>query len=182
MVNKTNELTNLLGYLFGDLYRVGHPGDEIIYLNNIRIGNKCTVTRDILHNLTDYETNIKLIDALLEKAVAEDIEYLIKIKELYNDIYNIEIPNINIRDTLKYDIGSFNSEFSRFRTFCDSQNKYDNMISIMKIVERLMVNRDCKLVLDYEFDSECDEDFWKDIETDLKSQIYNEFIGLRFQL
>ena len=182
MVNKTDELIGLLKYLFEDLYRVGHPGDEIISINGIRIGNKCTVARDILYDVSNYETNIRLINALLEKAVTEDIEYLIKIKELYNDIYNIEIPNINIRDTLKYDIGSFNSEFSRFRTFCNSQNKYDNMISIMKIIERLMINRDCKLVLDYEFNSECDDDFWKEIEIDLKSQIYNEFLGLRFQL
>lgn len=181
MVNKTDELINLLEYLFGDLYRIGYPGDKIIFDNNNRIGNKCTVVRDILYNLSDYKTNIKLINILLENAVEEDIEYLIKVKEIYNDIYNVKIPNINIRESLKYEIDSFRSEFSRFRTFCNSQNKYDNMISIMKIVERLS-NRNCNLVLDYEFNSECEDDFWKDIEIDLKTQIYKEFVGLRFQL
>ena len=174
-------LRNKLEYLFTDMYGYGDLGAQEVYAFN-----KCVTAgkiRDTFTNFNEFNRNLKRLNKMIEMGDSRDIELLKEVKQLFLRLhrrgedcntYNIHIP-YKIYNSIMKTI----YEFERYDGFCENQNSFDNMISIIKIHERLSrYNKELKL--NGEFDSE--DKLHLDIVKDLKHQMFRQLESIRFRI
>ncbi len=171
------EIKNILTYLHEDLYWSGPLGAEMVYFHN-----KCVTADKILQTFKQedqFDRNMKRINKMINTAREDDYSILVELKELFEEYYKKINFGIRIPYLIKYNILEVNREFERFKSFCDNQNCYDNMISIIKIFNRLKMNKK-DLKLNGEFNG--DETDFEFFENDIKYQILKDLEGIRFTL
>lgn len=174
-------LNNKLEYLYTDMYGYGDLGAQEVFNYN-----KCVTAGEIKETFTfikSFNRNLKRLNKMIEMDDSRDIELLKEVKQLFlklhergidSNTYNIRIP-YKIYNSIMKTI----YEFERYDGFCENQNSFDNMISIIKIHERLSRYNNA-LKLNGEFDSE--DKLHLDIVKDLKSQMFRQLESIRFRI
>ena len=180
-------LKNKLFYMYDVLYRSGDLGATSVYCYN-----KCVTAREILDNLgypNQIRRNIKRLERMIEINDERDIEIVKEVYDLYLKFYEDmdfvkyeRLYKIPYNITRKIDL--VNREFERYHSFCGNQNPFDNMISLVKIYERMKSTKS-DLVLNAEFDStggEYSNYMFENVERDMKDQVLAELRPMRFKL
>ena len=181
------ELKDKLFYMYDELYRSGDLGATYVYHYN-----KCVTAREILNELGfpgSIRRNLKRLRRMIEIGDERDIEIVKEVYELFIKYYEgidfIRYERIyNIPFDIRNRIDMVNREFERYHNFCGNQNPFDNMISIIKIYERMKTVKS-DLILNAEFDStggEYSKYMFENIEKDMKEQVLSELRPIRFKL
>lgn len=177
MNSTMKELIEVLKYLHEQLYWSGPLGARQVYFYN-----KCVTTGKILESIKDqseYKRNMKRLNKMIELSEIEDHDYLIRARKLYREYYSEINLDIDIPEEIEYIMFEVKRELQRFHSFCDNQNSYDNMISIIKIFNRLKAKKQ-DLKLNGEFSQENTR--FDLIEKDLKYQVCKDLMPIRFLL
>ena len=180
-------LTSKLFYMYDELYRNGSLGATPVYSYN-----KCVTAREILDSLEfpgSIRRNIKRLQKMIDINDERDIELVKEVYELYLKYYeDMDFIKYEMIYKVPYDtknkINMVNREFERYHNFCKNQNPFDNMISLIKIYER-MKSVKSDLILNAEFDStggEYSNYMFENIEKDMKDQVLSELRPMRFKL
>lgn len=179
-------LKSKLFYMYDELYRNGPLGATPVYTYN-----KCVTAREILDSIgypNSIERNIKRLERMIDINDERDIGIVKEVYELFLKYYE-DMDFIKYRETYKipYDIENrinmVNREFDRYHSFCGNQNPFDNMISLIKIYDRMKTVKS-DLILNAEFDStggEYSNYMFENVERDMKSQILSELRPMRFK-
>lgn len=143
-------------------------GMAINFLENNNIGRLSTILNSLFENAHD-EKEIEQINKIKE--------ILLEINPIENKYYDIFLNNRN-----KFLLINFiNNQFRQFYSFCENQNNYDNMISIIKILQRTKQNTGLEIKINYTFLKENHENFY-DIEKYIKKECIKQIQGIRFLL
>lgn len=180
-------LKNKLFYMYDELYRSGSLGATSVYCYN-----KCVTAREILDSLgypNQIRRNIKRLERMIEINDERDIEIVKEVYDLYLKYYeDMDFVKDERLYKIPYDIKKkidlVNREFERYHSFCGNQNPFDNMISLVKIYERMKSTKS-DLTLNAEFDStggEYSNYMYENVERDMKDQVLAELRPMRFKL
>lgn len=181
------ELKSKLFYMYDELYRCGSLGATQVYSYN-----KCVTAREILDTLGHPEQikrNLKRLERMVEINDERDIEIVKQVYELflkyYGDVDFIKYERVyKIPNDTKNKINIMRREFERYHGFCENQNPFDNMISLIKIYKRMEAIKP-DLILNAEFDStggEYSNYMFENVEKDLKEQVLSELRPIRFRI
>lgn len=179
-------LKSKLFYMYDELYRSGSLGATPVYNYN-----KCVTAREILNSLRfpgSIRRNIKRLEEMININDERDIELVKEVYELYLKYYeDMDFIKYERLYKVPYDIQNkinmVNREFERYRSFCSNQNPFDNMISLIKIYERMKMAKS-DLILNAEFDStggEYSNYMYENVERDMKDQVLSELRPMRFK-
>ena len=178
------EIRDILEILRREIYWTGPLGAEFLpptnenkcvscgmainFLENNNIGRLSTILNSLFENAHD-EKEIEQIDRIKE--------ILLEINPIENKYYDVFLNNRN-----KFVLINFiNNQFRSFYSFCDNQNNYDNMISIIKILQRTKQHTGLEIKINYKFLKENHENFY-DIEKYIKEECIKQIQGIRFLL
>ncbi|MBO5478541.1 MAG: hypothetical protein J6J36_08155 [Clostridia bacterium] len=179
-------LKSKLFYMYDELYRSGSLGATPVYSYN-----KCVTAREILGSLGfpgSIRRNIKRLEKMIDINDERDIELVKEVYELYLKYYeDMDFIKYERLYKVPYDIQNkinmVNREFERYHSFCSNQNPFDNMISLIKIYERMKMAKS-DLILNAEFDStggEYSNYMYENVERDMKDQVLSELRPMRFK-
>lgn len=180
----TTKIEEKLDYLQHHVYWTGPLGAEVLQSTQQNKCRSCGIAIEKLRNnnigrfmsiLNDLFDNAHQID---EKRILEEIKDLLKkVNPVENNYFRIAKLFKNKLDKILF----LENQFRSFHSFCDEQNSYDNMISIIKILQRMKHQYGEEINIEYTFKKENHESF-SDIEKTIKENIYKELNGMRFLL
>ena len=180
----TTKIEEKLDYLQHHIYWTGPLGAETLQSTHRNKCQSCSIAIEKLRN-NNIGRFMSILDDLFNNAHQRDEKRILEeIKELLKQLNPIEENYMNIQELFrsKFNKISFlENQFRSFHSFCDEQNSYDNMISIVKILQRMKHHYGDEINIEYTFKKENHEDF-SDIEKTIKESLYKELYGLRFLL
>ena len=180
----TIKIEEKLDYLQHHVYWSGSLGAETLQSTHRNKCQSCGIAIEKLRN-NNIGRFMSILDDLFTNAHQRDEKRILEeIKELLKQLNPIEANYMNIQELFrsKFNKISFlENQFRSFHSFCDEQNSYDNMISIVKILQRMKHHYGDEINIEYTFKKENHEDF-SDIEKTIKEGLYKELYGLRFLL
>lgn len=178
------QIEKKLDYLQSHIYWTGPLGAEVLQSTQRNKCVSCGIAIEKLRNnnigrfmsiLNDLFNNAHQVD---EKRILEEIKDLLKkLNPIENNYFKITKLFKNKFDKILF----LENQFRSFHSFCDEQNSYDNMISIIKILQRMKHQYGEEINIEYTFKKENHESF-SDIEKTIKENIYKELNGMRFLL
>lgn len=180
----TIKIEEKLDYLQSHVYWTGPLGAEILQSTQRNKCVSCGIAIEKLRNnnigrfmsiLNDLFNNAHQVD---EKRILEEIKDLLKeLSPIENNYYEITKLFKNKFNKILF----LENQFRSFHSFCNDQNSYDNMISIIKILQRIKHQYGEEINIEYTFKKENHDDF-SDIEKEIKESLYKELNGIRFLL
>ena len=180
----TNKIEEKLDYLQHHIYWTGPLGAETLQSTHRNKCQSCGIAIEKLRN-NNIGRFMSILDDLFNNAHQRDEKRILEeIKDLLKQINPIEKNYMKIQNLFKHKFDKIlflENQFRSFHSFCDEQNSYDNMISIVKILQRIKHQYGDEINIEYIFKKENHEDF-SDIEKTIKESLYKELNGLRFLL
>lgn len=180
----TIKIEEKLDYLQHHVYLSGPLGAEILQSTHKNKCVSCGIAIEKLRN-NNIGRFMSILDDLFNNAHQKDEKRILEeIKDLLKQLNPIEENYMKIQELFKNrfnKISFLENQFRSFHSFCDEQNPYDNMISIVKILQRMKHHYGDEINIEYTFKKEFHADF-SDIEKTIKKDLYKELNGLRFLL
>lgn len=180
----TIKIEEKLDYLQHHVYWTGPLGAEVLQSTQQNKCRSCGIAIEKLRN-NNIGRFMSILNDLFENAhQINEIEALDEIKDLLKELNPIEKNYLEVHKLFKNKINKtlfLENQFRSFHSFCDEQNSYDNMISIIKILQRVKHHFGDEINIEYTFKKENHEDF-SDIEKTIKENAYKEINGMRFLL
>ena len=152
---------------------------------------KSAIIKSMIRMVDDNQIDINLFEQLLKpfenniRSLDED-HYYRKVRKYFNRYIFENTWGLNeIKDNKEFKrIASrtcfVRDQYKRFRSFYTAQDKYDNMISILKVIER-MKSYNISSKIDFEFDID-EEDKSMDYMKNIMDESFKDFKNLIYVL